>query len=185
MNFAICQWGYVQHQLMNTVLSGLVGTKTLIYLDDIVIWGVTLEEHNQRLIEVFDRLRIQSLKLEPDKCEFLRKEVYFLGYKITADGVAMDERKVATIKNYPVPTNTRQLKSFLGIAGFYRKFVTCFSPIASPLHKLTGKNVPYVWGKEQAEAFQTLKDILCSDHYCNTRTLKGDLSSHVTPVRLG
>ena len=65
----------------------------------------------------------------------------------------MDERKVVAIKNYPVPTNTRQLKSFLGIAGFYRKFVPCFSPIASPLHKLTGKNVPYVWGKEQAEAF--------------------------------
>ena len=72
-----------------------------------------------------------------------------MGYKVTADGVAMDERKVAAIKNYPEPTNTKQLKSFLGIAGFYRKFVPRFSPIASPLHKLTGKNVPYVWGKEQ------------------------------------
>ena len=69
---------------------------------------------------MFDRLRVQSLKLEPEKCEFLRKEIYFLGYKITADEVAMDERKVAAIKNYPVPTNTRHLKSFLGIAGFYR-----------------------------------------------------------------
>lgn len=136
---------------MNTVLSGLVGTRTLIYLDDIIIWGVTLEEHNQRLIEVFDCLRVQSLKLEPDKCKFLRKDIYFLGYKITADGVAMDERKVAAIKNYPVPTNTRQLKSFLGIAGFYRKVVPRFSPVTSPLHKLTGKNVPYVWGTEQAE----------------------------------
>jgi hypothetical protein len=150
-------------RLMNTVLSGLVGTKALIYLDDIVIWGATLEEHNQRLVEVFDRLRVQSLKIEPDKCEFLRKEVYFLGYKVTADGVAMDERKIAAIINYPVPTNTKQLKAFLGLAGFYRKFVPRFSSIASPLHKLTGKNVPYVWGKEQVEAFQTLKDILCSE----------------------
>ena len=73
----------------------------LIYLDDIVIWGVTLDEHNQRLIEVLDRLRVQSLKLEPDKCEFLRTEVYFLGYKITADGVVMDEKKVAAIKKLP------------------------------------------------------------------------------------
>ena len=72
---------------MNTVLSGLVGTTTLIYLDDIIIWGVSLEIHNQRLIEVFGRLRVQSLKLEPDKCEFLWKDIYFLGYKITADGV--------------------------------------------------------------------------------------------------
>ena len=108
---------------MNTVLSGLVGTKALIYLDDIVIWGATIEEHNQRLVEVFDRLRAQSLKLEPDKCKFLRKEVYFLGYKVTAEGVAMDERKVAAIKNYPVPNNRKQLKALLDMAGFYRKFV--------------------------------------------------------------
>jgi hypothetical protein len=126
---------------MNNVLSGLVATKVLIYLDDIVIWGASLEEHNQRLVEVFDRLREQSLKLEPDKCEFLRKEVYFLGYRVTADGVAMDERKVAAITNYPVPTNTKQLKAFLGL-GFYRKFVPRFSPIAGPLHELTRKNVP-------------------------------------------
>jgi len=149
--------------LMNTALSGLVGTKTRIYLDDIVIWGATIEEHNQRLVEVFDGLRAQSLKLEPDKCECLRKEVYFLGYKVTAEGVAMDERKVAAIRNYPVPNNTKQLKAFLSLAGFYRKFVPRFSPIAAPLLKLTGKNVPYMWGKEQGEAFQTLKDILCSE----------------------
>jgi hypothetical protein len=83
---------------MNTVLSGLVGTKALIYIDDIVIWGATLEEHNQRLVKVFDRLQVQSLKLEPDKCEFLRK-VYFLGYKVMAEGVAMYERKKAFVKN--------------------------------------------------------------------------------------
>ena len=147
MPMGICSAPATFQRLMNTVLSGLVGTKALIYLDDIVIWVATLEEHNQRLVEVSDRLRVQSLKLEPDKCEFLRKEVYFLDYKVTADGVAMDERKTAAIKNYPVPTNTRQLKAFLGLAGFYRKFVPRFSPIASPLHKLTEKNVPYVWGE--------------------------------------
>jgi hypothetical protein len=75
----------------------------------------------------------------------------------------MDKRKVAAIENYPVPTNTKQLKVFLGLAGFYRKFVLHFSPITTPLHKLTGKNVPYMWGKEQGAAFQTLKDILCSE----------------------
>jgi hypothetical protein len=120
LNFAIYQWVYVQ-QLMHTVLSGLVGTKALIYLD-IVIWSATLEEHNQRLEKVFDCLWVQSLKLEPDKCEFLRMEVFW-EYKVTADGVAMDERKTAAIKNYPVPTNTKQLKAFLGLAGFYKKFI--------------------------------------------------------------
>ena len=163
MPMGICSAPATFQRLMNTVLSGLVGTKVLLYLDDLVVWGTTLEEHNQKLVEVFDRLRVQSLKLEPDKCEFLRKEVYFLGYKVTANGVAMDERKVAAINHYPVPTTTKQLKAFLGLAGFYRKFVPRFSHIAAPLHKLTRKNVPYVWGEEQAAAFQTLKGILCSE----------------------
>jgi hypothetical protein len=89
--------------------------------------------------------------------------VYFLGHKVTTEGVTTDERKVAAIINYPVPTNTKQLKACLGLAGYYRKFVPRFSLIASPLHKLTEKHVPYVWGKEQAEAFQKLKDILSSE----------------------
>jgi len=79
MPMGICSVPATFQRLMNTVLSGLVGTKALIYLDDIVIWGAMIEEHNQKLLEVFDRLRAQSLKLEPDKCEFLTKEVYFLG----------------------------------------------------------------------------------------------------------
>ena len=97
-----------------------------------------------------------------------------MGYKVTADVVAMDERKIAAVKNYPLSTSTKQLKAFLSVAGFHRKFVSRFSPIASPLRKLTGKNVPYVWGKEQAEAFQTLKDILCSEpllHYSDFKKL--------------
>ena len=93
MQMGICSAPATFQRLMNTVLSGLVGTKVLIYLDDTVVWGATLEQHNQRLVEVFHRLRVHSLKLEPDKCEFLKKEVYFLGYKFTADGVDLDERQ--------------------------------------------------------------------------------------------
>jgi hypothetical protein len=77
MPMGICSAPATFQRLMNTVLSGLVGTKALIYLDDIVIWGATLEEHNRRLVKMFDRLRVQSLKLEPDKCEFLRKKFIF------------------------------------------------------------------------------------------------------------
>jgi transposase InsO family protein len=148
---------------MTKVLSGLTGTKALIYLDDIVVWGTSLKEHNDRLVEVFDRLRLHSLKLQPDKCEFLRKEVCYLGHRVTPEGIRPDERKVAAVRDFPLPSNTKQLKAFLGLAGYYRKFVPRFSPIAKPLHKLTGKNVPYVWGEEQETAFQTLKDILCNE----------------------
>jgi hypothetical protein len=76
-----------------------------------------------------------------------------LGHKITPDGVKPDEKTVEAVMKFPVPQNTKQLKAFLGLAGYYRRFVPNFSPIAKPLHKLTGKNVPYVWGKEQDESF--------------------------------
>jgi hypothetical protein len=84
-----------------------------------------------------------------------------------------------------VPNNAKQLKAFVGLTGFYRTFVLWFSLIASLLHKLTGKNLPYVWGKEQAKAFQTLKDILCSEPHFNTRILKRDLLSLAMLVQLG
>ena len=100
------------------------------------------------------RLWVQSLKFEGDKCEFLRKELYFLGYKVTADGVTMDEKKIAAIKNNPVPTNTKQLKAFLGIAGLHRKFVPRFSPIASPLHKMTGEFCHMCGGSSRQRRFR-------------------------------
>jgi hypothetical protein len=110
-------------RLMNRVLSGLVGTKALVYLDDIIVWGANLQEHNAKLFEVFDRLRVHRLKIQPDKCEFMRKEVCYLGHRITAEGVRPDERKVNAVRNFPVPTNTRKLKAFLGLPGYYTKFV--------------------------------------------------------------
>jgi hypothetical protein len=84
-----------------------------------------------------------------------------LGHKVTPQGIE-PERKVAAVREFPVPGNVKQLKAFLGLAGYYRRFVPNFSPIAKPLHRLTGKNVPYVWGEEQDTAFRTLKDILCN-----------------------
>jgi hypothetical protein len=79
---------------MGKVLSGQTGTKALVYLDDIVVWGATLQEHNDRLVEVFYRLRLHSLKLQPDKCEFSRKEVCYLGHRVTPQGIRPKERKI-------------------------------------------------------------------------------------------
>jgi hypothetical protein len=79
------------------------------------------------------------------------------GYKVTADRVAMDQKKIATVKNYPVPNKTKQMKAFFGVAGFYRKFVLRHSTIDSQLHKLTKKC--HMWGRRQAEAFRTLKNV--------------------------
>jgi hypothetical protein len=137
--------------------------KALVYLYDIIVWGASLQEHDAKLIEVFDRLRLHTLKLQPEKCKFMRKEVCYLGYRITAEGVRPDEGKVKVVRDFTVPTNTKQLTAFIGLAGYYRKFVPRFSPIVKTLHELKGKNVPYVWGTRQDQAFQTLKDILCNE----------------------
>jgi hypothetical protein len=104
-------------RLMNTVLTGIQGIKCLVYLDD-VVYGENLEVHNERLREVFDRMRKYNLKLQPDKCEFLRKEVSYLGHVIGQTGVRPDERTIEAVRNFSEPRTTRELKSFLGLAGY-------------------------------------------------------------------
>jgi len=149
-------------RVMNTALSGLTGTRCFCFLDDIVIYANSLVDHDKKLRDVFRRLRKNNLKLEPDKCEFLRKEVTFLGHKISESGVEPDNRKVEAIENFPQPNTVKQLKSFLGLAGYYRRFVPHFSKIAAPLHKLLKKDAKFAWGEDQEIAFCTLKQKLVS-----------------------
>jgi hypothetical protein len=149
-------------RMMNTVLSGLTGSRCFVFLDDIVIYANSLVDYDRKLREVFRRLRKHNLKLQPDKCEFLRKEVIFLGHKISEQRVEPDDRKVEAIKNFPNPKTAKQLKSFLGLAGYYRRFIPQFSKIATPLHKLLKKDAKYVWEEDQEAAFRTLKHKLMS-----------------------
>lgn len=105
-------------------------------------------------------MRKYNLKLQPDKCEFLRKEVSYLGHVIGSTGVRPDEKRVEAVKSYPVPKTTRELKGFLGLAGYYRRFIPNFSKIAKPLTELLKKNTPYVWDDRTEKAFNTLKELL-------------------------
>ena len=105
-------------RLMTAVLSGIQGIKCLVYLDDVVIFGQNLETHNDRLREVFSRMRKHNLKLQPDKCEFLQKEVSYLGHVIGPTGVRPDEKRVKAVRDFPEPKTTRELKGFLGLAGY-------------------------------------------------------------------
>jgi len=118
-----------QH-LMFTVFSGMQGLRCLLYLDDIVVFGETLKVHNDKLRDVIARLRIHNLKLQRDKCEFLRKEFTYLGHKLTTQGLFPDPDKVRAVREFPILTNTRYLKGFFGLAGYYRKFIPNFSKIA-------------------------------------------------------
>jgi hypothetical protein len=103
------------------------------------------------------------LKLQPDKCEFLRREVSYLCHVIGPTGVKPDEKRIKAVKDYPEPKTTRELKGFLGLAGYYRRFIPNFSKIAKPMTELLRKDVPYIWSEKTEAAFRTFKTLLTSE----------------------
>ncbi|CAN4090664.1 unnamed protein product [Withania somnifera] len=123
---------------------------------------MSLEEHVSHLKQVFDILVKEKLYANLKKCSFGVDKVVFLGFVVSSQGVEVDEEKVEAIKLWPTPTNASDVRSFHGLAIFYRRFVKFFSSIASPLTGLIKKDVPFIWGKEQEESFQALKDKLSS-----------------------
>jgi hypothetical protein len=125
-------------RLMKRVFLGLMGTRCFVYLDDVVLLE-SLQEHNERLVEVLERLKQFNLKLEPYKCEFFKTEFSYLGHFVTSDGVRPDPDKVRAINEFPTPKNETDIKSFLGLAGYYRRFISQFSKIAKPLNYLLKK----------------------------------------------
>jgi transposase InsO family protein len=149
-------------RLMNSVFLGLIGMRCFVYLDDI-LFGESLQEHNERLREVFDRLRQCNLKMEPDKCEFLNTKLSYLGHIVTNEGVKPDPDKVRAIIDFPTPRNTTDVRSFLGLAGYYRKFIPQFSKIAKPLNDLLKKNNQWQWEQKQIDSFGLLKTILTQE----------------------
>ena len=149
--------------LMELVLSGLQWSKAVLYLDDIITYGKTFEETKDNLECVFQRLRQAGLILKPSKCNLFQLSVEFLGHIVSSEGVSCDPKKLEAIREWPRPTSVKQVRSFLDLASYYRKFLKSFSTIASPLHALTKKNVKFAWDENCELAFQTLKEKLSSD----------------------
>ncbi|KAA3678571.1 uncharacterized protein DEA37_0003326 [Paragonimus westermani] len=155
--------GYWQvERLMQTVLQDLVPSQCLIYLDDINVHAPTIDEHNPRLKNVFEHLRMTGLKLKHTKCVLLKQEVSFLGHLITPSGVKTDGTKVKQVVDWLVPRSVNEVRSFRGLASYYRKFVSYFAEIASPLYQLTEKGKKFLWSAACHAAFNTLEDKLSS-----------------------
>ena len=153
----------VFQRLMNLVMQGLTWEACLVFLDDIIVLSATFEQHLERLNSVFDRLKSANLKLKPSKCKLFQHKVKFLGSVVSARGIEPDPDKLSAISEWPVPTNLTEVRSFVGLASYYRRHVEGFSDIAKPLSELTKKNQPFVWGPEQQRAFEKLK--YCLTHY--------------------
>jgi hypothetical protein len=145
-------------RLMNEVLRPFISRFVVVYFDDILIYSKSLTEHLDHLCAVFDALRAARLFGNLEKCTFCTEQVSFLGYVVTSQGIEVDDTKVEAIRSWPTPTTVTQVWSFLGLAGFYRRFVKDFSTIAAPLNELTKKCVAFHWGEEQETSFSLLKD---------------------------
>jgi hypothetical protein len=150
-------------RLMNTILRPVLNLSALVYLDDIIIFSKTVEEHITHIADVFKILAVNGLKLKAKKCEFFKTKIEYLGHVVSSEGVAPDDKKVQSILRYPEPRNQKELSSFLGLAGYYRKFVRAFAEIAHPLTSLTRKDVAWVWGDGQKDAFNRIKCCLTSN----------------------
>lgn len=164
-------------RLMTSCFGDLNFTHLLIYLDDIIIFSKSFNEHLERLQLAFDRLREHGLKLKPSKCQLVRKEVQYLGHLVSAEGIRTDPEKINKVKDWERPTNRMEVLQFLGFSGYYRRYVKGYSNMAAPLYRLTsgdprkkkrgtkkspGPDQPFLWTAECEEAFQSLKEKLIS-----------------------
>lgn len=159
MPFGLCGAPATFQRIMNVILKGQVWEKCVIYLDDVLIFGRSIEEHNERLKEVLQQFRKSGMKLSPHKCVFLRKEVRYLGHVISEKGISTDPEKVKSIMQWPVPKCVGEVHSFVGLCNYYRSFIQNFSQIVEPLQRIVASK-KFVWSVEQEESFAQLKNVL-------------------------
>lgn len=150
-------------RMMSIAFAGLTPEQAFIYMDDLIVIGFSENQHLNNLRRVFDTCRKFNLKLNPEKCNFFKSEVYFLGHKCTPDGILPDPSKLFAVRNYPTPKTAEETKRFTAFANYYRRFIRNFSGIAQPLNALTKKRVEFKWTEECESAFQILKEKLSSN----------------------
>lgn len=145
---------------MNTTLKTLLRKCVIVFFDDILVYSATLSEHIDHLRAVLELLEKDHWKVKRSKCSFGQPHIAYLGHIINQQGVSSDPSKVDKVAKWPVPQNTKDVRSFLGLAGYYRKFVRHFGILARPLFNLLKKSVPFIWTEETKTSFELLKKSL-------------------------
>ncbi|KAJ0932532.1 putative nucleotidyltransferase, Ribonuclease H [Helianthus annuus] len=162
MSFGLTNAPAAFMDLMNRVCRPMLDKSVIVFIDDILVYSRSKSEHARHLREVLETLRKEKLYAKFSKCAFWLREVQFLGHVINAEGVLVDPSKIDAVMKWASPKSPTEIRSFLGLAGYYRRFIQDFSKIALPLTRLTRKKEKFVWGNEQEEAFRILKERLSS-----------------------
>ena len=147
-------------RLTEKMLAGMQWEECLVYIDDVIVFGRTFSEVLMRLRKVLQRLRDFKLKLKPKKCDLFKKKVKFLGHVVSEEGVECDPDKINSVKNWTIPANVTEVRSFLGLCNYYRKFIRNFSNMSYEMVQLTKKDIPLVWTDECQKSFDSLKHAL-------------------------
>jgi hypothetical protein len=147
--------------MMNRICRPYLDKFVIVFINDILIYSRSREEHEEHLRMVLELLRKEQLYVKFSKCEFWLSEVQFLGHVVNGKGIHVDPTKINAVRDWIAPRTPSEIRSFLGLTGYYRRFIENFSKIASSMTKLTQKNEDFVWGPEQEDAFQLLKQRLC------------------------
>ncbi|GJV34473.1 putative reverse transcriptase domain-containing protein [Tanacetum coccineum] len=162
MPFGLTNAPAVFMDLMNRVCKPYLDKFVIVFIDDILIYSKNKQEHEEHLKLILELLKKEELYAKFSKCEFWIPKVQFLGHVIDSQGIHVDPAKIESIKDWASPKSPTEIRQFLGLAGYYRRFIKGFSKIAKPMTKLTQKKVKFVWGDKQEAAFQLLKQNLCS-----------------------
>ncbi|KAD7480443.1 hypothetical protein E3N88_03579 [Mikania micrantha] len=157
MSFGLTNAPAAFMDLMNRVCRPMLDRSVIVFIDDILIYSKNEADHACHLSEVLETLRREKLYAKFSKCAFWLREVQFLGHVINADGILVDSSKIQAVTRWSPPKTPTEIRSFLGLAGYYRRFIQDFAKIASPLTKLTRKNTKFVWGEDQDKSFNELK----------------------------
>jgi hypothetical protein len=157
MSFGLTNAPVVFMDMMNRVFQDYLDQFTVVFIDENLIYSKTSEEHEEHLRKILERLRSEKLYAKLKKCEFWLDSVSFLGQVISGEGVAVDPEKVKAVVEWTRPTSVFEIRSFLGLAGYYRRFIEGFSKLSGPLTALTRKNACFVWTDECEQCFQELK----------------------------
>ncbi|GKA22844.1 putative reverse transcriptase domain-containing protein [Tanacetum coccineum] len=162
MPFGLTNAPAVFMDLMNRVCKPYLDKFVIVFIDDILIYSKNKKEHEEHLKLILELLKKEELYAKFSKCEFWIPKVQFLGHVIDSEGIHVDPAKIESIKDWTSPKSPTEIRQFLGLAGYYRRFIEGFSKIAKPMTKLTQKKVKFEWGDKQEAAFQLLKQKLCS-----------------------